>query len=349
MAVDATATDVEPIDVAAADGAPGDRGARDSAAPDAGNPDHQAGDDAWSDAARPEVGPDDRALQDVHVSDEGPGTDRRDGAIADAAGPDNSQQSDAARPDTIQPPPDAATSCQITRDLGSHRFGCGVQAHATEIWDLTLGDLTLQFEFDGTGAIDDSSAARTWGQLGVRQVGAADSSPTAGTGVWFATDVEWRAGTLDPDPASAPTFDIDDRLMLQKQSGVAEGGYDLPGSAIEYGDNHYFWFDRDGVDQWQAENPNNVDRANYNTGGIYQVVITLHATDATHGTAYMTVNGLVQGFEVDGDWNTIELTPAGMTWSGDMTQLQVFYGLTCQVVASTIAFNSITVTGCLAN
>ena len=61
----------------------------------------------------------------------------------------------------------------------------------------------------------------------------------------------------------------------------------------------------------------------------------------------MTINGLNQGFETDGNWNTIELTPAGMTFTGDMAQMQVFYGLYGYGATHSVTFKDITVTGCL--
>ena len=61
----------------------------------------------------------------------------------------------------------------------------------------------------------------------------------------------------------------------------------------------------------------------------------------------MTINGLDQGFETDGNWNTIELTPAGMTFSGDMTKMQVFYGLYGYGATHSVAFKDISVVGTL--
>jgi len=81
----------------------------------------------------------------------------------------------------------------------------------------------------------------------------------------------------------------------------------------------------------------------YNTGGTYEMVITPHANDATSGTAYMTVNGLDQGFETDANWQTMELTPAGMTFTGDMEHLQVFYGMYGYGATHTVDFEDITV------
>ncbi len=160
---------------------------------------------------------------------------------------------------------------------------------------------------------------------------------TMSSGVWLATDYEWSAGTFNPDPIGAPTLDLDDKLILQRQGGQGEGAYNLPSTPPTPGNNHRVWWDRDGVDPWQ--NP-----ATANTGGIYQIEIHLHATSATTGTAYMKIRGLWQGFETDGNWNTIELMPAGMTFTGLMDSLQVFYGLYGYGATHSATFSNITVT-----
>jgi hypothetical protein len=212
-------------------------------------------------------------------------------------------------------------------------------------WDLTSScDLTLSFTYDANGLVDDfGNAAHAWAELGVRAVGYGNFNPTwnsEGAGVWLATDYDSTANTFDPDPPGAPSQDLDDKLILQKGGGWGEGSYNLPSTPLNPGDNHRVWWDRDGVDPWQ--NPETA-----NTGGIYPIVITLHATSATTGKAYMTIKGLSQGFETDGNWNTIELTPAGMTFTGDMAHMQVFYGLYGYGATHSMAFKDITVTGCL--
>jgi len=58
----------------------------------------------------------------------------------------------------------------------------------------------------------------------------------------------------------------------------------------------------------------------------------------------MNIRGLDQGFETDGNWPTIELTPAGMNWIGDMKHLVVFYGLYGYGAAHSVSFSDITVT-----
>jgi hypothetical protein len=215
--------------------------------------------------------------------------------------------------------------------------------HFPEWWDLTAGDLVLSFTYDATGLVDSETYQwqdHAWAELGVRSPCYGDFNPTEGSGVWLATDYdEWQTlNTFDPDPPGAPTLDLDDKLILQKAGGHGEGDYNLPATPPNPGANHRVWWDRDGVDPWQNDET-------ANTGGIYNIEITLHATSDTAGTAYMTVNGLAQGFETDGNWNTIELTPAGMTFTGDMEHLQVFYGLYGYGATHTVVFGDITVNG----
>jgi len=178
-------------------------------------------------------------------------------------------------------------------------------------------------------------------------------TPVAGSGVWLATDYQWLVGTFGPDVAPNPCWpavlpepyptgypsclDLDDKLILQRLGGQGEGAYNLPSTPPVPGNNYRFWWDRDGVDPWQ-----NAETAN--TLGMYDVVITLHATGLTTGTAYMTINGLPQGFETDGVWSGYEGTPAGMTFTGDLQHLQVFYGLYGYGAIHSVTFSNITVT-----
>jgi hypothetical protein len=238
-------------------------------------------------------------------------------------------------------------------NYGTVNLSGGSQSgHFNHIWDLTQCDLVLTFTYDATGLVDDfGGAAHAWAELGIRAVGYSDFNPTwmaEGAGVWLATDYDWAANTFDPDPPGSPILDLDDKMILQKGGGMGEGTYNLPSTPQNPWANHRIWFDRDGVDQWQAQNPLAVDGGTYNTGGTYNIVITLHATSPTSGTAYMSINGLAQGFETDGNWNTMELTPAGMTFTGDMQNMQVFYGLYGYGATHSVKFTGITVNGCLA-
>jgi hypothetical protein len=216
--------------------------------------------------------------------------------------------------------------------------------HFPEVWDLTACDLVISFTYDANGLVDDYGGdAHAWSELGVRMLGYGDFNPTwdvEGAGVWLATDYDWTINTFDPDPPGYPTLDLDDKLILQKAGGHGEGDYNLPSAPLVPWNNHRVWWDRDGVDPWQNDET-------ANTAGICHIEISLKHTSYTSGEAYMTINGLAQGFEIDGKWNTIELSPAGMTFSGDMTKMQVFYGLYGYGATHSVDFKKITVTGCL--
>jgi hypothetical protein len=209
-----------------------------------------------------------------------------------------------------------------------------------DIWDLTRSDMTVACTYDANGLVDDfgGANAHAYPELGVRDMTTASNFNPNGKGVWLSADYEWSSNTFDPDVT--PNLDLDDKLILQKVSGQGEGAYNLPSVPPAPGNNYRVWWDRDGVDPWQ--NPETA-----NTGGIYQVVIALHANDATTGTAYMNIRGLNQGFETDNTWGTIELTPAGMTWNADMKNLQVFYGIWGYGATHSVAFKSCQVTGVL--
>lgn len=239
-----------------------------------------------------------------------------------------------------------------TMNYGDVTLSGGFQTgHFPEIWDLTECDLVISFTYDATGLVDDFGGdAHAWGELGIRQVGYGDFNPTSmtgGAGVWLATDYDWTANTFDPDPPGSPSLDIDDKMILQRGGGMGEGSYNLPSSPPNPWANHAVWFDRDGVDQWQALMWGAIDGVTYNTGGTYDIVITLQATSDTSGTAYMTINGESQGFYVPG-WHSgpADLMPAGMTFTGDMTLMQVFYGLYGYGATHTVVFEDITVQGC---
>ncbi len=247
----------------------------------------------------------------------------------------------------------ALASGPTSMDYGDVALSGGFQAgHFAEWWDLTQGELVLSFTHDATGLVDDfGGSAHAWGELGVRSPCYGDFNPTwmtGGAGVWLATDYEWSANTFDPDPPGAPTQDLDDKLILQRGGGMDERYYDLPSAPPNPWANYAVWFDRDGVDPWQAQMWGAKDGVTYNTGGTYEVIITLHATSDTSGTAYMTVNGEPQGFYVP-NWHAgpPDLWPAGMNFTGDMKHLQVFYGLYGYGATHTVVFEDISVDGYL--
>ena len=223
--------------------------------------------------------------------------------------------------------------------------------HFEDVWNLRACDLMLSFTYDGTGLVDDAGA-HAWSEFGVRQVGYGDFNPTwmeEGAGVWLTADYEYVDGAFDPDPEGKPTLDMDDKLILQKGGGMGEAAYNLPSTPPNPWANHAVWFDRDGVDSWQAGLWGAIDEVTYNTNALYAIKITLHATGPRSGEAYMTINGESQGF-YDPVWHPgpPDLVPAGMSFTGKVSQMQVFYSLSGDGATHSVAFKDITVTGCLA-
>jgi hypothetical protein len=243
-------------------------------------------------------------------------------------------------------------SAQDTMDYEDVVLTGGSQnGHFNEWWDLTAGDITISFTYDATGLVDDASA-HAWAEIGVRSACSNDFNPVGqlneNVGVWLATDYDWTPNTFEPDPTGSPSLDTDDKMILQKRGGQGEGSYDLPSTPPNPWANHAVWFDRDSVDQWQALMWGAIDGVTYNTGGTYEVVIKLQAMTDTTGEAYMTINGEPQGF-YDPNWHSgpADLMPAGMTFTGDMTHLKVFYGLYGYGAIHNVAFNDISVEGFL--
>jgi len=213
----------------------------------------------------------------------------------------------------------------IAHEGGSVTLSGGFQAgNLPEVWDLTASDLIITATYDGTG-MKDVADAHAWSELGVREEGQGNFNPAPDHGVWLATDYPYAAGSLAPSPNALA---LNDKLILQKQGGIGEGDYNLPSTPPNPWANYGLWFDRDGIDPSQALMWGMINGKTYNTRGLYDVQITLHATGPNSGTAYMTVNGVYQGFYVpDYHAGQPDLYPAGMTFSGDMTKMQVFYGI----------------------
>ena len=225
-------------------------------------------------------------------------------------------------------------------------------ANFADVWDLTRGDLTISFTLDLTGINGTRYENHAFTQFGIRDMSTGANwhggSVPGGQGVWATTDHQWVANALAPHPA---TQGMHDKVILQRTGGNAEGDYNLyknagvdtPFTPANPHANYGVWFDRDGVDQWQAVAPGAVDGGTFNTLGAYDIVLTLTATSDTAGTAYMTINGIQQGF--DGYAPTTSVYPAGMTFSGDMKNMQVFYNIGGWTGPDTVTFSDIEVTG----
>ncbi len=246
----------------------------------------------------------------------------------------------------------AGSAFATTINYGNVSLTPGYSAgHFNDVWDLTKGDLTLSYTIDMSSITQTAPWITSYTEVGIRQKGAADFNPgpfnvyQGGAGGWMTSLV----GNLTPSPG---TLSIMDKHNLSASGGRGEGDYDAltPGTVVApFGTtvNYGIWFDRDGVDQWQATYWGSVDGATYNTDGIYDIVITYHAIDAGLGTMFATVNGIQTGFW-SGAWQNAQpdIYPAGLSFKGDMTQMQVFAGLWAMDGADgTVYVNNITVEG----
>ena len=214
-----------------------------------------------------------------------------------------------------------------------------------DVWDLTMGPMILSFTVDLTGMVAGGNAAHAWSEFGIRSVGSPNFNPNY-AGVWLTTDYDWTANTFGPDPPNSPVWDMDDKLILQRVSGQDESYYNLPSIPSSPYINYGIWFDRDGVDPYQAGYWGAVNGGTYNTEGIYRVEMTFQATSDTDGTVYMKVNGVHQGF-YNGSWQNQQpdIYPAGMTFTGDMKRMQIFYGLYGFGATHSVGFRDISAQG----
>lgn len=80
--------------------------------------------------------------------------------------------------------------------------------------------------------------------------------------------------------------------------------------------NYGVWFDRDGVDPYQAS-------YHANTGGIYDIDILYHAHDTNTAVMWVTINDIPQGYDADGD--QVVDTIYGLSFTSNyLNAMQVF-------------------------
>jgi hypothetical protein len=233
------------------------------------------------------------------------------------------------------------------------------RTHFKPICDVTKGDLTLSYTVDMTGLTQPNGVGdwtyTPWTEVGIREEGEVDFNPgpwdtyQGGKGGWV---VSSHSGNLLPSPG---TQSLHDSHGLQASGGRGGLDYDAtdPNTIIlPFGtwDTYGFWFDRDGVDQDQALMWNMVSGGTYNTNGVYNIVVTYHHISPTLGTMFMTANDIQQGVYTNG-WKNAqpEKYPAGLSWKGDMTKMQVFAGIEDSYIPANasgiVALSNITVNG----
>lgn len=246
-----------------------------------------------------------------------------------------------------------AASAQVTVNYGSYTLSPGFSAtHWSDVWDLTRGDLTLSYRIDMSGISQTAPYVTSYTEVGLRQAGAGDFNPgpfntyQGGAGGWMTSLV----GNLAPTPG---TLGAQDKHNLSASGGRGEGDYDatapdtIVSPPLGNFNNYGIWFDRDGVDQWQAGYWGSVDGGTYNTGGIYDIVISYHAIDSGLGTMFATVNGIQTGF-YSGAWQNAQPDryPMGLSFKGDMKNMQFFAGLWAMSGADgNVELSNVSITG----
>ena len=216
----------------------------------------------------------------------------------------------------------------------------------SDVWNLMAGDLTLTYGIDLSGVTQTGAYETPYVEVGLRQIGASNFNPgpfntyQGGAGGWMTSLV----GDLASNPSS---LNINDKHNLSASGARGESDYDVYASdpntvvAPPFGSSNtrYIWGDRDGVDPWQ-------DTKMANTGGTYDITIIYHAISPTLGSMIATINGngsdtVYQEFLVSGNYY-----PGGLSFKGDMTQMQVFTGAWYTTGAGgNVAVSNITVTG----
>ena len=229
---------------------------------------------------------------------------------------------------------------QETVSLGDFSFTPGNQTgnHGT-VYDLTKVNVSVSYEVDLSNVTKTNPELGPFLEVGLREVGAENFNPgvfgqhPGGKGGWMISAV----GDLG---TSSRQFDVDDKHNLQSAGDIDETKYDAVTQSLvtdPFGtltDSTGIYFDRDGAAAGE-------DATQANTGGVYQIVVDFHAIDTTQGTMFATVNGLQQGFfpGLAGD-----IEAAGVSFTGDMTQMQAFWGGLMADGTGTIALNDLTVT-----
>jgi len=223
-----------------------------------------------------------------------------------------------------------------------------------DVWDLTKGDLTLDFTIDQSHMGKPGVWDNIWAEVGLRTEGASNWNPgpwstyQGNCGGWMSSGV----GDVTPSPGG---LSLHDKFNLQASGGRGEGDYDLlnPLGPVQVppigsGNNYGIWFDRDTLDPWQSVSPGAVDGGTFNTLGIYHVIIHYHALSAGLGSMFATINGIQAGFYAPPpDWIfPPDYYPAGLSFKGNMSRMQLFAGIWApDATYGYIDIHDLTVTG----
>lgn len=212
-------------------------------------------------------------------------------------------------------------------------------SHFGAVWDLTKCDLIFTYKIDMSNI---ATAGWAVTEVGLRQVGGGDLDPNLIGG--------WMQSNYMSDIVNENDQDLNDMHLLSKHGWLFQF-YDATDpdtlrSPYWSNANYGFWFDRSGVSTGQAALWGAVNGGTYNTAGDYEIVITYSAIDDYTATMFATINDEVQQGLYIGGWKDAqpEFYPAGKSFQGDMTQMQVFFGR--GKGGGTVTLSNLEVEGC---
>jgi hypothetical protein len=244
-------------------------------------------------------------------------------------------------------------------------------------WDLNACPVTVSYTLDLSGA-PNVAYTGNYGQSGY--VGLVwPGSPWAGA--WMSGFLcDWQNSGIE-----FPTYpDFDNSQDLDDKFNMQRSPYSPPWDETLYdvycdtntvaappfgsGSNYGIWFDRDGVDPWQANMWGMVNGGTYNTSGVYDVQITYDWSanyPTSKGTACATFFPTLQnddapgGYGIPTGFNRIPKTdpnypgyydfPAGISFDTDESKMASMRVLVSGNSGDgTIVVRDLTVTGCLA-
>jgi PKD repeat protein len=260
-----------------------------------------------------------------------------------------------------------AYATTTTINYGNRTFATPFDAtNWNDVWDLTKSDLTLDYTIDQSHMGKPGVWDNVWTEVGLRTEGASNYNPglwntyQGSCGGWMSSGV----GDVTPSPGG---LSLHDKFNLDASGGRGEGDYDLlnplgpvQSPPIGSGNNYGIWFDRDTVDPWQDDDPLTPppggsavswgvhNGGTYNTGGIYHVIIQYHALSAGLGSMFATINGIPTGFYITWHGGAPDYYPAGLSFKGNMSRLQVFAGIWApDATYGYMVIQQLTVTGTL--
>ena len=134
----------------------------------------------------------------------------------------------------------------VTKNYGDVTLNNWGSGNFSDIWDLTQDDLVLSYTINMSNITTPGWAVT---EVGLRQVGAPNLDPNE-MGGWMQSDYQFGG-------SNNALRNNNDMHLLSKHGWLYQT-YDATGpetlvTPYWSGNNHGFWFDRDGVDEWQDD------------------------------------------------------------------------------------------------